>query len=171
MVEVGVLSEDERIELIGGDLFVMAAKGYAHEIIKNTLVRAAIKAAPDDVIVGVEMTIQFSEDILLEADIALFQQEYLHKSGAGFVTLNHSPCSLVIEVAASSLNYDKRLKAQLYAQLGVQEFWVVDANARITWIHTGPIEHGWASIIERGPHEPLTTSSLPNFSLRLAGIG
>ena len=49
MVEVGVLAENERIELIGGDLFVMAAKGYAHEIIKNALVRAMLRAAPDDV--------------------------------------------------------------------------------------------------------------------------
>ena len=116
------------------------------------------------------MTIQFSEDVLLEPDIAIFPRRYLKKSDAGFVTLDRGECSLVIEVAASSLGYDKKVKALLYAELGVQEFWVVDANERVTWIHSGPVDNGWSSIVERGPNETLTTPALPNFSLRLADI-
>jgi Uma2 family endonuclease len=170
MVEVGVLTEDERVELIGGDLFVMAAKGYAHEIIKKTLVREVVRAAPDDTDVGIEMTIQFSQYILLEPDIAVFPRRYVKKSNAGFIALDRGECSLVIEVAASSLSYDKKVKALLYAELGVQEFWVVDANERVTWIHSGPVDNGWTSIVERGTNEPLTTPALPNFSLRLADI-
>jgi Uma2 family endonuclease len=170
MVETGVILEDERIELIGGDLFVMAAKGYSHEIVKKALVRAVVQTAPDDADIGIEMTIQFSQDILLEPDIAVFPRRYLKKSDAGFIALDRGECSLVIEVAASSLSYDKKVKAPLYAELGVQEFWVVDANERITWIHSGPVDNGWTSIVERGANEPLTTPALPNFSLRLADI-
>ena len=48
----------------------MAAKGYAHEIIKKALVRAVIRAAPDDADIGIEMTIQFSHDVLLKPGIA-----------------------------------------------------------------------------------------------------
>jgi Uma2 family endonuclease len=73
----------------------------------------------------------------------------------------------VIEVAASSLAYDKGLKARLYARHRVKEFWVVDANAGVTWVHTGPAGDGWSSIIERGPNEVLTTPTLPGFSIRL----
>jgi hypothetical protein len=47
---------------------------------------------------------------------------------------------------------------------------VVDANERVTWIHTGPAGDGWASIAERGPDETLTTTALPNFAIRLGEI-
>jgi Uma2 family endonuclease len=170
MVEIGVIGEDERVELIGGDLFVMAAKGYAHEIVKNALVKAAVRSASDDVEVGVEMTIQFSDDVLLEPDIAVFPRRSRRKSAAGFAAIGHGECSLVVEVAASSLQYDKKLKSILYANLGVREFWVVDANERITWVHTGPSGDGWSSITERGPNDTLATPALPNFAIKLGEI-
>src|SRR5688500_6645001 len=88
MVDAGVLAEAERIELIGGDLLVMAAKGYAHELIKKALVRAFVLAAADDLDVGVEMTIEFSRDVLLEPDIAMFPRNRLKKSDTGFAQLD-----------------------------------------------------------------------------------
>jgi Uma2 family endonuclease len=78
---------------------------------------------------------------------------------------------LAIEVAASSLTYDKGLKARLYARHGVHEFWVIDANERVTWVHTGPTGETWSSIVEHGPDEALTTPALPNFSIRHSEIG
>jgi Uma2 family endonuclease len=78
---------------------------------------------------------------------------------------------LLIEVADSSLQYDRRIKARFYACHGISEFWVIDANERITWIHSGPSGDGWSSILERAPSELLTTPALPNFSIRLADIG
>jgi Uma2 family endonuclease len=170
MVDAGVLAEDERIELIGGDLLVMAAKGYAHELIKQALVRAFIRAVSDEMVVGVQMTIEFSRDVLLEPDIVIFPRARLKKSDAGFVQLEGDDCQLLIEVAVSSLNYDKDLKAQIYAGLGVREFWVVDANERVTWIHTGPSPEGWSSIVKRASAETLTTPAVPGFSIRLEDI-
>jgi Uma2 family endonuclease len=76
----------------------------------------------------------------------------------------------VIEVAASSLAYDKGLKARLYARHRVKEFWVIDANARTTWVHTGANGEEWSSIIERGPRDALTTPALRGFSIRLDEI-
>ena len=73
-------------------------------------------------------------------------------------------------MAASSIAYDKGLKARLYARHGVQEFWVVDANEHITWVHTGASGERWASIVERGPNEVLTTPALPSFSIKLGEV-
>ena len=170
MIEAGVIGEDERIELVEGEIVVMAAKGYTHEIVKSAVLRALILAAPSHVKVGVEMSIQFSEGILLEPDIAVIPAERLLRSEAEFVSVEQGGCSLIIEVAATSLGYDKGRKAALYARLGVQEFWVIDANERITWVHTGPAGDGWSSIIERGPQNALTTAALPGFSIRLDQI-
>ena len=54
MVEVGVIAEDERIELVEGELVVMAAKGYAHELLKNALLKQLVIAAPKEFQVGAE---------------------------------------------------------------------------------------------------------------------
>ena len=75
-----------------------------------------------------------------------------------------------MEVAVSSLSYDRGLKARLYARYGVPEFWVIDADERIAWIHRDPKGDAWSSITERGATDLLTTSTLPSFSVRLADI-
>ena len=170
MVDAGVLSEDENIELIEGEIVVMAAKGYAHEMIKAALVRAIIEAAPADLTVGVEMTIQFSLASLLDPDIAGIPTGKVVKSDASSVSFEHGACLLLVEVAATTLAYDKGRKALEYGRFGVQEFWVVDANERITWVHTGPSEGGWSSIVKRGADETLTTAALPSLAIRLSDI-
>src|SRR5215510_2699468 len=71
MIEAGVLGEDERIELVEGEIVVMAVKGYSHEIVKSAVLRALILAARAHLKVGVEMSTQYSEGILLEPDIAV----------------------------------------------------------------------------------------------------
>jgi Uma2 family endonuclease len=170
MVEAGVIAEDERIELIEGEIVVMSAKGYAHELIKNALNLAIVRALPEALMMGVEMTVQFAERTLLEPDLAVFKRRALIKSDANFSQILPGDLLLAIEVAVSSLTYDRGLKARLYARYRVQEFWVVDANERVTWIYTGPEGDGWASIVERGPGETLTTTALPNFAIRLGEI-
>jgi Uma2 family endonuclease len=60
--------------------------------------------------------------------------------------------------------------ARLYARHRVKEFWVVDANTRSTWVHTGPSGDAWSSITERGPQDALTTPALPGLSIRLDEI-
>jgi Uma2 family endonuclease len=61
-------------------------------------------------------------------------------------------------------------KARLYARHGIREYWVIDANERRTFVHTGPTADGWSSIVERGPDEALTTAALPGFALKLGDI-
>jgi Uma2 family endonuclease len=170
MVDAGVLSEDENIELVEGEIVVMAAKGYAHEMIMKALSKAVILAAMDDFDVAFEMTLQFAPDTLLEPDVAVFPLGRLLKSDAGFVKVGHGDCLFVIEIAATSLTYDEGRKANLYARFGVHEFWVVDANERITWIHTGPSEGGWSSIVKRSADETLTTPALPRLAIRLSDV-
>src|SRR6516164_4493291 len=151
MIEAGVIREDEKFELIEGEIVMMAAKGLAHERIKSALTIAVVRALPDHLTVGVEVTLRLTDTVMLEPDIAVFPKGLFKKSSAGFAQLDPGEAILVIEVAASSLAYDKGLKARLYARHRVQEFWVVDANTYSTWVHTGPSGDGWTSITERGP--------------------
>ena len=68
------------------------------------------------------MTVQFAQNMILEPDIAVFTRKALIKSGANFSQITSGGLLLAIEVAASSLAYDKGLKARLYARHNVQEF-------------------------------------------------
>jgi Uma2 family endonuclease len=170
MIEAGVIREDERFELIEGEIVMMAAKGVAHERIKSALNIAVVRALPDHLTVGVEVTLRLTDTVMLEPDIAVFPKELFKKSSQGFARLDPGEAHLVIEVAASSLAYDKGLKARLYARHRVREFWVVDVNERTAWVHTGPNGDAWSSVVMRGPQEALTTPALPGFSIRLSEI-
>jgi Uma2 family endonuclease len=169
MMEAGVIREDERFELVEGEIVMMSAKGIAHERIKSALTVAISRALPDHLTIAVEATLRLSDTLMLEPDVAVFPKSLFQKS-TSFVHLDRGEAHLIIEVAASSLAYDKDLKARLYARHGVKEFWVIDANSRSTWVHTRPSGDEWASIVERGPEDALTTPTLPGFSLRLGAI-
>jgi Uma2 family endonuclease len=107
---------------------------------------------------------------MLEPDIAVFPKGVLGRSATGFARLDPGEAHLVIEVAVSSLAYDKGLKAKLYARHRVREFWVVDANEGVTYVHTGPNGDGWSSIVKYGPQDALATPALPGLSIRLDEI-
>jgi Uma2 family endonuclease len=170
MMDAGVISEDEKFELIEGEIVMMASKGIAHERIKSALTVAVARALPGDLTLGVEATLRLTDNTMLEPDLAVFPKTLFKKSVSGFAQLDPGEALLVVEVAVSSLAYDKGLKARLYARHQVREFWVIDANARTTWVHTGPSGDGWSSIAEHGPQDVLTTGALPGFSMRLAEI-
>src|SRR5882672_5404286 len=138
MIEAGIIREDEKFELIEGEIVMMASKGIAHERIKSALNIAVVRALPDHLTVGVETTLRLTSTIMLEPDIAVFPKDLFKRSSTGFAQLDPGEALLVIEVAASSLAYDKNLKARLYARHRVKELWVIDANERVTWVHTGP---------------------------------
>jgi len=75
MIDVGVLGEDERFELIEGEIVMMAAKGFAHERIKSALNAAIVRALPDDLRVGIEITLRLTDTVMLEPDIAVFPKK------------------------------------------------------------------------------------------------
>jgi Uma2 family endonuclease len=75
---------------------------------------------------------------------------------------------LAIEVAVTSLAYDREFKAGLYARHKGQEYWVVDAAERRTFQFAAPRGKGWRRREEREPEYVLTHPALPGFSIRLS---
>jgi Uma2 family endonuclease len=171
MIEAGVLGSGESFELIEGDLVMMAAKHAGHDRIKNILNRALNRAATDEWFVANEPSLQLARNILVEPDIALVRESVYNMNPKTFVRPKSNDVRLVIEIAASSLSYDRGLKSRLYARHRIPEFWVIDVEAWKTWVHTEPRDDTWSSIIERGPADALTTSALPGFSIRLGDFG
>ena len=73
-------------------------------------------------------------------------------------------------MAAIGLAYDRDLKANLNARNGVNELWVIDAERRRMFVHSGPGSAGWRTIAERGRDEALTFAALPGYSVQLGSI-
>ncbi len=164
MQDAGIISEDENFELIEGEIVPMQAKTHVHELIKSALNLGVARALPDKLWLGVESSIYLSPNTFVEPDLVVYPR------GLTLETVKGADILLAIEVALTSLAYDRGLKARLYARHGVNELWVVDAARRTTFIHSGPAGESWRSIVERAPDEALTFAALPGFSVRLAAI-
>jgi Uma2 family endonuclease len=170
MIEVGVIGEDERLELIEGDLVVMAMRPVGHDLIKIVLSMALATSAPVGMCAAAACSLQLAKDILVEPDIAIVSRTVYAAERKTFARPRPEDVPLLIEIAASSLAYDRGIKARLYARHGIREFWVIDADTRVTFVHTGPSGETWSSIVERAPQDVLTTPAVPDFSIRLADI-
>jgi Uma2 family endonuclease len=142
----------------------MQAKTHTHELIKSALAIAVARTLPDRLWHGVESTIYLSAETFVEPDLVI------DPKGIKLEEVKGSDILLAIEVAATSLAYDRGLKARLYARHGVNELWVIDAERRRTFVHSSPSPAGWRTIVERGGEEALTLAALPGFSARLGSI-
>jgi Uma2 family endonuclease len=170
MIEAGIITEGERIELIEGEFVVMASKGYAHEFVRAALTELLSDARPKGIRVTSEPALQFQDNVVVEPDIAIFPRGAFAPSKANFVQLPQGSVLLLVEVAVTSLRGDKTRKAPLYARQGVRELWVVDANERKAWVYTGPHADGWSSTVEVGPEDPLTTAAIPGLVIKLGEL-
>ncbi len=162
MQDAGIISEEENFELIEGEIVPMQAKTHIHELIKSALNLAIARALPDRLWLGVETTIYLSANTFVELVV--------YPRGIKLEEVKGSDILLAIEVAATSLAYDRGLKARLYARHGVNELWVVDAERRRTFVHSGPGPAGWRSIAEQSRDEALALTALPGFSVELGSI-
>lgn len=143
MGETGILGPDLRTELIDGEIVEMPPIGHPHagtvkflsNLMKETVGRDAIVAVQDPVWLD-----DHSEPL---PDIALLRArpDYYRNGHPG-----PTDVLLLVEVADSSLAYDREIKLPRYARAGIPEVWLVDLAARRLAIHRQPGEGGYAEI-------------------------
>ena len=165
MIAAGVLAPDERVELVDGVLIQMAAKNRTHELVKNWLMLQAADNRGDGYTFSVEGTVYLDDNAFVEPDIAF------HRPGTVITDLDGPDLLLVIEVADTSLRYDLGRKADLYAEQGVPELWVIDAHRRVTFVHRQATANGYAVLDERAGEDTLRPIAVPGFTMRLADAG
>ena len=165
MVAAGVMEEDERVELIGGELVPMSPKGNRHEVVKTKLIKQWYRATPDTCELTPETTFRLSQDTYLEPDVVVYEIE------GGLNGLTGEGVLLVVEIADSSLRYDIGRKAALYASFGVRELWVIDAVRLTTRVFREPSAAGYGVTRDHPAGEILTPLVAPAaFALRLADL-
>ncbi|MBW4554171.1 MAG: Uma2 family endonuclease [Aphanocapsa sp. GSE-SYN-MK-11-07L] len=121
LVEMGFLSEDDHVELIRGELIQMAAKGTAHETCIRRLLRQLPLLLQNRATLQCQAPISLSFDGEPEPDFAIVRNR-----ADDYATEHPTPedTLLVIEVADSSLDYDREIKLPLYAEAKISDYWL-----------------------------------------------
>jgi len=164
MAAAGILHEDERIELIGGEIVPMSPKGNHHEILKAALNIYWARMLPADLLFISETTFRLSADTYLEPDFVVYPKT------EGWEGLSATTARLVVEIADSSLAYDLGRKAGLYAVFGIAELWVINAVTLQTRIHREPTPTGYRSAIDFPSSQRLVPALAPALALVLSEL-
>lgn len=164
LVEHGILKEDDRIELIGGELVPMSPKGNRHDLLRDELQDMITETLPRSIRQSGEIGWRPNDHTYLEPDIIIYPRGFFGVSVPALEVL------VLIEVADTSLKYDLGHKARVYASLGVREYWVVNAKTLETTVHLGPGEAGYRAIKAVAPSETLTPHLLPSLGLSLGAL-
>jgi Uma2 family endonuclease len=155
MVAAGVMEEDERVELIGGELVPMSPKGLEHEVLKTALLDRWYRLTEREADLVPATTFRLSEDTYLEPDVVIYSRT------SGLRGLTGANVLLVVEIADSSLRYDIGRKAALYASFGIRELWVIDAVRLTTHVFREPAADGYRDAHDFGPTDRLAPLFAP----------
>ncbi len=162
MAEAGILSEDDRVELIDGEIIAMTPIGPRHNAAVNRANRALVTAVSDHAIVQVQGSVRLDQFREPQPDIVLLrpQPDFYASRLPG-----PSDILLIIEIAESSLAYDRDVKARIYAQSAVQEYWLVDVEDRTVSCYSEPRDGTYQTFRQLHAGQSLAPAALPQCAI------
>jgi Uma2 family endonuclease len=163
MGEAGIFPPDARLELIDGEILTMAPIGVGHAFAVNMLHQCFVTAsAKAGHFVADQSPIILSDLSEPQPDLIL-----LRGPASRYARRHPRPADvlLLIEVAESTLEYDRRRKIPLYATAGIPEVWILDIQGRRLERFTGACGHAYASHRVDVPPEPVSPSLAPGIRI------
>jgi Uma2 family endonuclease len=162
LVLLGML-RGENVELLYGRLVRMSPQGEPQVFSVTRLNKLLVRALGDRAEVRVQAPFGASDVSEPEPDLAIVAPgDYLQE--------HPSRTFLLIEVADSSLQDDRRIKGPLYAAAAVPEYWIVDVVVGVVEVHRDPRADGYASVTRHGRDAVLTVPGLEDVVVRVSDI-
>jgi Uma2 family endonuclease len=167
MGEAGILHEDDRVELIEGEIVEMAAIGTGHLACVNGLTRLLVRGVGDAAIVSVQNPVRLDEHTEPQPDLTVLRvrdyRESLPMPG---------DVLLLIEVSDTTLSYDRGVKLPLYARAGISEVWIVDLVGEVIERHTDPSADRYRSLERSRRGGKIEAAALPELAFSVdAALG
>ena len=165
--EMGFLAADDRTELLAGHIVVMAAKGTPHVTSLQLLADQLRDRLNKTALIRLQDPIRLDNRSEPEPDLAIAQG-----SALDYADRHPQPqdIHLIVEIADSTLRQDCEIKANLYAQAGIADYWVVDVQNRQLHIFRTPTPRGYTShLILTEPNE-MAPLAFPTLILSLTAI-
>jgi Uma2 family endonuclease len=135
MAEAGVLAPDDRVELIDGEVVEMAPIGSRHAACVDQITRLFVTGAGDRAVVRVQNPVRLSPYSEPEPDLVLARPR-----PNGYAAAHPAPVDvlLLVEVADTTVAFDRGRKLQLYAGAGIPEVWLIDLPAATVEVYREP---------------------------------
>lgn len=167
MVEAGILTEGDRVELIEGEIVAMSPIGGRHAACVRRLVRLLERQLGAEALVDSQNPIRIDPDGEPQPDVAVLrpQQDYYEHEHP-----RPADVFLVVEVAETSLAYDRQIKLPIYATAEIPEAWLVDLAGQTLERHTDPREGAYLQLARAGPGDTLASIALPLASLDVDAV-
>ena len=160
MVEVGILHPDERVELIDGEVTLMAPVGPQHlwsvNLLNSSLAELVVEGR---VIVQIQSPIRLDDNFQPEPDVALLTPQSQANSSE---LPGPNDILLIIEVSDTTLAYDRDVKSRIYAKANIPETWVMNLVEDCIESFTGPGPDGYASHTIYRLGDTISPSTLPD---------
>lgn len=159
MIDEGILGEDDRVELIHGAIVDMSPIGNPHMACVRRLNRVFTAIPEERVTVSVQDALSLPPDSEPEPDIVLY------KPRADFYAQERAKPSdvlLVVEVADSSLRYDRLVKIPVYAAAAIREYWIVDVTSNAIEVYTQPSGDHYRQMKTYNRGERITSQAFPD---------
>jgi Uma2 family endonuclease len=167
MIEAGILNEDDRVELIRGEIVQMAPIGSDHASCVARLTHLMLGRLHGRVVLWPQNPLVILPDSEPEPDIILlaWRDDFYRHALPG-----PADVALLVEVAATSLRYDRRLKGPLYAEAGVRDYWIVDLAGDAVEVHRDPATAGFQRVERVVRDSTLAPLAFPDVTLAAADI-
>jgi hypothetical protein len=168
MGEVGILKDGDRVELIRGEIITMSPQGLRHRAFVDNLNSVLNARLGGRAIVSVQMPVALADDSEPEPDLQILRRRavpYKEREAVAEDVL------LLIEVAQTSLAYDRSTKLRLYAEAGIPEYWVVDCATESIEVHRTPQGGAYREVTRLvGGTATVALHAFPDVVLTLAEI-
>jgi Uma2 family endonuclease len=164
MADAGLLTENDRVELIDGEIVTKMTIGPRHNACVDRLTKSFVTGAGDDAIVRVQGSIGLSFLTEPEPDVVLLraQPDFYAKA-----LPTPADVLLIVEVADASLTFDRDRKRPLYAEAGVREFWLVDLTTDAIIVHRDPRGRAYRTVLRHGHGDTIAPVLLPRCEIRV----
>lgn len=164
MGEAGIFSEDDRVELIDGEVVEMTPIGWRHAFCVTRLTTLLSRFAGEQAMFGRRCEVSVQNPIALrrheepQPDLALVEGPPSGRlSGPAEI-------ALVVEVAETSLVHDRERKLPLYAESDIPEAWLVDLTTDVIEVYSEPGPGGYGKLVRFGRGERVVSATLPDLS-------
>ncbi len=167
MRESGILTEDDRVELIDGEVRAMSPIGPLHAAVVRRLVKRLTVLVGDQAIISPQNPVQLNEYTEPQPDIAVLRPRDDNYARAH---PQANDVRLIIEVSDTSAGYDRTEKLPRYAAAQIGETWIVDVGQQVVEQYTHPVRGQYAHMHKKFPGEVVTSLTVPAIVLDVSDI-
>lgn len=168
MVASGILTKDDHVELLNGEVYQKMPKGPKHTARIKALIARLTALLGSRALIGCQDPVALNEFSEPEPDVSVLKpRDDFYESGHP----EPKDVLFLVEVSDSTLDYDRDLKVPLYAACDIPEVWLVDVNARTLSVYQQPSGNQYAQVQVYHPGDAVPLHAFPGESISVSDLG